>query len=143
MHERIKRRQEKSKAFMEQSLEDTAQQIMRRHGVRLPAKVDDGLGLGDEDDDDDFSLEPGAAGGAGAGGAGAGRQGSGAGAGRGAYYDDDMGDDGAGVVDPEVCFCVVAGAKVVRVTGVLMQLVLVAVGVASAILLLLLPRPCW
>ena len=106
MHERIQRRQEKSKAFMEQSLEDTAQQIMRRHGVRLPGKADEGLGL--DDDDDDFSLEPGAGGGGGGGSGGAaaaarrGGGGAGAGAGRGGYDDDDMGDDGVGVVDPEV-----------------------------------------
>lgn len=102
MHERIARRQEKSKAFMEQSLEDTTEQIMRRHGVRLPPKGNQGLDEGDLDVDDDFDMGPRAGrGGSGAGSSGAPRQGGGGGGGGGGYSDDDMAG-GPGVVDPEV-----------------------------------------
>lgn len=111
MHERIARRQEQSKAFMEQPLEEQAKQTMRRLGVRLPESRND---LGgriddeDEDDDDDFGMGPGGGddGGGGGGGGGAGRRGAGGGGGggRGGYSDDDIGD-GVGVVDPEVGAC--------------------------------------
>ncbi|CAN0126459.1 unnamed protein product, partial [Ectocarpus sp. 12 AP-2014] len=64
MHERIARRQEQSKAFMEQPLEEQAKQTMRRLGVRLPESRNDLGGRidhddDDDDDDDDFRMGPG------------------------------------------------------------------------------------
>lgn len=100
MHERIKRRQQQSAAFMDQSLEEQAEQIMRRHGARLPrqSRVGDGV-VGLEDDGlDDVGYGGGA--GSGAGGAGD-------------YLDDDgqMDDPQAGIVDPEVSKLKTGGDK--------------------------------
>lgn len=91
MHERIRRRQQQSAAFMEQSLEEQAEQIMRRHGARLPRREprDEGV-IADMLDDGDV--------GGGGGYAGASSRGGGG------YSDEEdiQYDPQAGVVDPEV-----------------------------------------
>lgn len=108
MHERIARRQQRSQAFLEQSLEDQTAQIMRRHGG-LPrqnrqSRVGDGV-VGLEDDgflDDEVGYGGGGAGtgsvvSAGAGGAG------GVGQSYDEYDDAPMPNDPqAGMIDPEV-----------------------------------------